>query len=248
MGSNNEILIIPVELCKFALSKRKTKEVSLWIFLKSITSGHFLLSEGLVNDCLEKIGWKTIKTFNKHFFWLINHKWISVNSKRESYRLISFSQLSKKLSFKSTTGAIYKKDYISTITGFFSGAVISYCVKRNMRRKGRSVLRKHGTRKRRPYPYITNYQLLTFLNIPKSTAQRYKKIAIKTGYVQAFPKLEKLIYSGNNYQFFRNHGAEAVKSFRYKDGHIYEQLPDEIYSNIVLHKRQQKKMGPFNKA
>lgn len=223
-------LLIPVELCKLALSNRKVKEVALWIYLKSISSGHFLLKQDLIKKVSEAIGYKSIKTFKKHLNWLIKAGWITLNRKSGSHRIISFSQLARKCHFKSKKSAIFNVEKISTIKGFFAGAVITY----NLRRTGQSAFQRHEAKKYCPYPFVTNKRLMKFLEVPRSTAQRFKKEAISDGYIDAEHKYDITFIPTSDYDFIKKNGGEMTKNLLRKNNRIWEQKPDKIKSLIVL--------------
>ena len=226
-------ILIPVELCKFALSQRKTREVALWIFLKSVTSGHFLLSKELTASICDTFNYNTKKTFKKHLNWLVRKRWITINGKTGSHRIISMNQLSKNYRFVSRSCGIFNTDEFNTITGFFAGTVITYL----KRIRGQSAQRKHEARKYCPYPYVTNNRVAKFLRVPRSSAIRYKKKAISDGYIAAKHRYEKLLLPGSDYNFHKMYGEEETRNFRYRRGAIWEQKPDKITSNILLRKR-----------
>jgi hypothetical protein len=229
----NQILI-PVELCKFALSQRKTSEVALWLFLKSVSSGHFLMRNELIQTIYDRLHYNTKKTLLKHLNWLIRKRWITVNGKTGSHRIISMDQLSRKYHFVSRSCGVFCIDDFDTISGFFAGTVIAYCI----REKGQSVHRKHGARKYCPYPFVTITKLEKFLGVPRSTAIRFKKQAISAGYIRAKHRFEKLLLPVSDYNFHKKYGTEETRNFRYRRGAIWEQKLDMITSNIVLRKRR----------
>jgi hypothetical protein len=126
----HDYIFVPIELCKFALVDRKVKQVALWLTLKHYTSGHFQLTSDLISLVCGQVGYKSKRTFQNHLDWLIYKKWITVNGKSGSHRLIGISQLSKMYKYKSAVSAkIYKAD-IKTISGFFSAAAITYCIQK----------------------------------------------------------------------------------------------------------------------
>ncbi|MDX9882589.1 MAG: hypothetical protein RBS73_11025 [Prolixibacteraceae bacterium] len=227
-------LNIPIELCRYALSERCIKQVSLWIYLKSVTSGHFILHDELKQNILKVMGFKTSTTFKKHLKWLVEKKWITVNSIRESYRLISFSQLAGKLHFTNKQAAIFYPEMVHSIKGFCAGTVITYLANKNMRRLRRSASLKHEARMYYPYPHVTIYALSKFLSVPRSTAQRYKGIAKKNGFIKVVSMFDELIHNAKDYYFIKRVGGEPVKSYKKINNKIYEQRPDKIIPNVKI--------------
>jgi hypothetical protein len=226
-------ILIPVELCKFAISQKKTREVALWIYLKSVTSGHFLLSKELSATICDILNYNTKKTFKKHLNWLIRKGWITANGKTGSHRIIGMNQLSRKYHFVSRSCGVFCTDDLETITGFFTGTVITYL----KRTRGQSAQRKHGASKYCPYPFVTNNKLTKFLKVPRSTAIRLKKQAVAAGYIQAKHRFEKMLLPVSDYNFHKKYGGDETRNFRYRRGAIWEQKPDKITSSILIRKR-----------
>jgi len=226
-------ILIPVELCKFALSQKKSREVALWLFLKRVTSGHFLLDNELIKTSCETLNYKTKKTFRKHLNWLKRKKWITINGKTGSHRIISMDQLSRKYSFVSRSCGIFNTAEFQTIRAFFVGTVITYL----KRTRGHSAQRKHGARKYCPYSFVTNDRLANFLGVPRSTAIRFKKQAVAAGYIQTKHHFEKLLLPVSDYNFYKVYGKKETNNFRCRRDAIWEQKPDKISSNILLRRR-----------
>jgi len=257
-----QYMLIPIELCKFALSRRKTKQAALWAFLKSCTSGHFLLNKKLKSNSCEILGFKSQKTFKKHFDWLIKNKWITVNSKTGSHRLISINQLSRKYHFISSLAAKLYFEDIGCIEGFFAAAVITYCsrIAKKSRRKGQSEYKEshklngvpfstYNSSKYCPYSCVPITYLAKFFGVPKSTAKRIRQKAINTGLIEISHVLHPTIYSTKNYKFLKSVGREETEMFKRKKNHkkIHEQMPDKIISHIELKTKincNRQKMAP----
>jgi hypothetical protein len=226
-------ILIPVELCKFALAKRKTREVTLWLFLKSISSGHFLLTSDLTGMICNTLHYKTEKTFRKHFHWLIKKGWITVNGRTGSHRIISMDQLARKYQYISKSCSVFSTDDFSTIRGFFVGTVIKYLI----RGKGQSAYRRHEARKYCPYPFITLTRLAKFLEVPRSTAVRFKNRALRDGYIQVKHKFDRLLLPPADYRFLKQMGGDETRNMVMIKNRICEQKPDLITSTILIRKK-----------
>lgn len=228
----NQILI-PVELCKFALSQRKTREIALWLYLKSVTSGHFLLNADLMGTICNALKYRTKKTAIKHLQWLIRLGWITVNGKTGSHRIISMNQLSRKYHHVSRSCGVFDVDEFDKIQGFFAATIITYL----KRRKGQSAQRRHGARKYCPYPFISLTRLAKSLGVPRSTAVRHKNKAISDGFIHAKHQFDRILLPRKNYNFFKQLGGDETRNLVLRNNVIYEQKPDLITSFILLRRR-----------
>ena len=101
---------IPIELCLFALKNRKVNEVKLHIYLKHISSGHIKMNYNMYNVWAVDLELNP-RTIRNCFEWLIKNEWITVNSKTNSYRLIGYGQISRKLGFRTRKAIIFEYDF-----------------------------------------------------------------------------------------------------------------------------------------
>ncbi len=184
-------LNIPVELCKYALTHRKTAQLRLYVFLKVKCSGHMKLSEYQIEEFSHDLNIKSHKTFNSHLNWLLQEEWITYNSKSGNYRIKGFNELSKKLKFTSVTGAIFKIKDFKKFKAFCAAAVITYYMNYKSRIEKQSEFKKMCSRKNCFSPAsfsLPHTYLAKVLNTSKSNAAIYRKLAIISGYIKAFKR------------------------------------------------------------
>jgi len=180
---------IPVGLCKYALHNRKTNHLKLYIYLKYVSSGHVKYSNYNNKVWATDIG-KSEKWIRNALKWLITNKWITINSKRKSYRIIGYKQLQVRLGIKSLSAAIYEPDDFDKIRDFCCAVVITYQIriKQLIKKNRRSVSNLEDTSMNRNFFNKGFYEmplsyLAKSLGVSNTTANNYKQCAKESGYL-----------------------------------------------------------------
>lgn len=180
---------IPVELCQYALMNRKTNHLLIYVYLKHISSGHISYNSSLykVWSVDLEITEKTIRSCVK---WLIKKKWITVNNKNKSLRIIGYKQLCRKLKFKSQSAVRYEPEDFLKFTNFCCASVVIYYLQ-----KKRFIDRKRWSGSKMEDSSMSHYFcpksyftlpiscLAKCLGVSISTANNYKKRAEKAGFI-----------------------------------------------------------------
>ena len=240
---NCSYMNIPVQLIRITLEQKIKNTVKLYLYLKWITSGHFILNGHVIKSICNNLGYKTPKTFYKHLNLLLKWKWITINSSKERYRIISYKQLAKKLSFRAYMGVIFEPVDFSKLNAFMYGAIISYFVK--YRRRADSLSRSKGSGRSSNRNGSSSYNSLPckylagVLNISQSTASEYKQLAHKHGFITVVKKYETLdnVPSDNN-----NYWKELIdkpNAIVLVDGKFQIQLADEITPNVYFRSKKE---------
>jgi hypothetical protein len=100
---------IPIWLCLFSLKKKKTNQVKLFLFLKSISrNGYIQNNKSIFLTTSNQLGicYRTLRT---HLKWLIREGWIVPDPIAHNYRIVGFNILTEKLGSTISTGAIFNK-------------------------------------------------------------------------------------------------------------------------------------------
>lgn len=237
MTCNTGYLSIPVDLGRWALTNHKVNQVKLYIYLKTICSGHFKLSDELISCTCSELSIKSKRTFKSQFKWLIQKKWITVNSKKASYRIIGFPQLSSKLKFSSCKGALFEPMDFSKFKEFLIASVITYYMIRKSRWDIKSELHTRSSRKYffPPASYsLPHTYLAKILHASKTNAAHFRNLAIKSGYIKAKPKFVEIEIPKSEFRLYKKFNIDENQKFRVIKGKLYRQLNDELTSIIFL--------------
>jgi len=178
-------------LIKYALVNRKVNHLMLFIYFKHIASGHIKYN----NDNIK--AWSTDINMSERWTkdalkWMVRKKWITVNSKKETYRIISYNQLCKQLKIHSLSATIYEPHDFSGFKDFSCAVIITYYLKfKNFRdkKKNQSVSSLIDTSSSW-YFYSKGFcampisYLAKCLGVSNSTANKYKKCAVKSNFLE----------------------------------------------------------------
>lgn len=235
-------LSVPVQLFSIAIEKNLTRELKLFLFLKIYTSGHFKLSNTFIDDACCSLDYKSPKTLKKHLNSLLKIKWITLNSKSGSYRIIGFAQLSRKLKITSSKSVEFRYSNFKTFSGFVAAVTITYLMMVKSLREKRSREKKWSRSKNRcqalyhlPLTYMSKC-----LSIDKSKVQRLRKEAVNTSYISItknFYYTNIPLEQANN---FKKYSDEKINDgfIRIINNQVMLQKPDYIKSNLVFYKKR----------
>lgn len=181
---------IPIELCIYALVNRKINHLKLLIYLKSISSGHILFERKLFKIWSIDLG-ISHRTVESCYKWLIKKKIITINSKTQSHRIIGYSQIHRKLNFNSQSSVIFELDDFENFNEFCISAVVGYLISKKkyldkIEWSGSKMVDSNLNRSsysKNFYPLPISY-LAKSINVSKSTANNYLRIAKKKGFLK----------------------------------------------------------------
>lgn len=235
-----DYLNIPVAFCVYILRTQKVKQFRLFIYLKTICSGHFKLSNELIEKTCKELGYKSVKTFHAHFKFLVQKKWITVNSKSGNYRLIGFKQVANRLKVPTSKGVIYYTEYCLCFTGFIAAAVVTYYMKYRSHKERRSALLKRSARKCRPSASFSlpHTYLSKILKIPKITAQRYRQCAIDEGFIVVTKNYVKTLIPTTEIHNFKKYSGADPNTVRKVNKTICFQQADKLNSSLILRRKR----------
>lgn len=196
---------IPIMLIKHALVNRKVNHLMLFVYFKYIASGHVKYSNENIKAWSTDIGMseRWVKDAIK---WMIGNKWITVNSKKGSYRIISYKQLCKKLKINSTAAIIYELDDFYGFKNFCCAAVITYFLKLKsyMDKKKNQSVSSLTDPNSSWYFYSKEFcampisYLAKCLGVSNSAACKYKKCAIQSNLIIARKHFRNLVDENGN--------------------------------------------------
>ncbi|WP_372753141.1 hypothetical protein [Labilibaculum sp.] len=225
---------IPIELLVFALSKRKVSQVRLYLYLKSQCSGYLPWTKQIKEKVKKDLAIKDSRTIDRNLHWLLKNRWITKNAKRGSIRIVSYLVLSKKLQFRSATGAIFSTIDFQNFRPFIYAAVVTYYLhykhriaKQSERKKGRSTT--NCSFRDMPAEYLANV-----LRLGKSTIVRYRQKAWDAGFIKMKHRYKPLFIPVEEIGFCRIYGDEEAWQLVIHNNQVKIQLSNAITSYIHL--------------
>lgn len=229
-------MTIPITLLAFSLSKKIVNQLRLYLYLKSVCSGHFFVSDTNIRTACDFLKIKSEKTFRKNLRWLIKNKWVAYNSKTGSCRIISFARLCHKLNIGTKTGVVFSESDFQTFRPFIYAAVISW----RLRRKNwleRQPARKKGRASKsmsKPKFQLPNRYLAKILELDHSTISRYKLAASEAGYIIINHHFDDTELPEKFKNILKKSVPEEAHLFVMHNKTVQRQLPDTITTNIHL--------------
>lgn len=177
-------------LCSYALVNRKVNHLKLYIYFKQIASGHVKYSNDNIKAWANDINLSE-RWVRDALRWMIQNGWITVNTKRNSYRVVSYEQLCRKLDINSKSAAIYEQDDFSKFKEFCCAVVITYCLKYKVfsDKKNNQPVSSLTDPSMSWYFFSKGYYTLPinylakFLGVSSSTANNFKKCAISYNFI-----------------------------------------------------------------
>ncbi|MGV0832835.1 hypothetical protein ACTS9D_11550 [Empedobacter brevis] len=236
---------IPIELCVYGLVNRKVNHLKLLIYLKSISSGHILFERIFFKTWSIDLG-LSHRTVENCFKWLMKKKFITVNSKTQSHRIIGYSQIHTKLNFNSKSSVIFELDDFENFNEFCISAVVGYLIskKKYLDKIERSESKmvdsnlNRSSYSKKMYPLPISY-IAKSINVSKSTANNYLRIAEKKGFLKIKKRTSFLIDdNGNkipssNMNLIQGVNPKLFGRLRVKDGFIKVVDSNLIDSNLI---------------
>jgi len=237
---------IPVDLCQYALVNKRVNHLKLFLYLKTTSSGHVSMKNHNLYSAWASDLELSERTIRNLFKWLIKSKWITVNSKRVSYRIISYKQLNEKLRFTNPKCFVFEEEF-SKLKSFCCAAICTQAAKRKKyfdKKKSQSVSKLGDTSKnchsRQKYFELSAGYLATFLGMSKTTAHNIKKEATDFHFLEIKSQTNYLLDKlGNKIEqdkmiFFRKGNYDLSRRLRIRKGFITIIESDVVKSNLIM--------------
>jgi hypothetical protein len=244
LRNQKRFLSIPMDILIFSLERKKVNQVKLFIALKVLFNGRFLKDDNeTIQLICHTLGYKTPKTFYKNFRWLISHKWVTFN--KEYCIIKSSAKLRFKRQLYTQKGVEFESVVdIKTFRPFVYGAVYTYAMKYKRASDRYSGIDKGSPNSKKYHRRSSSYELpvnylAKILNISKSTASTYKKVAAKSGYLvvkKNYTYLGIRIEDLNKYKRFS--GDPQIHKLRVIKGELYIQESDKIWSDMLVKRKR----------
>ena len=198
---------IPVMLCQYALIHGKVNHLKLYIYFKHISSGYVSSNPNQLDAWATDIG-KSKRWVQTALKWLIKNKWITVDSKRQVYRVSSYRELCYKLDLLPHSSIIFEDDDYGSFRNFCCAVVVIYYLKLKIRtdKKNQSVSNLVDPVEKSWNFYFKGFHSMPIsylakrLGVSNSTANNIKQSALKT----------KLVTCKSNIPFILNVSGERI--------------------------------------
>jgi hypothetical protein len=231
---------VPITLIAYTLTHKVVNQLRLYLYLKSVCSGHFKVDDRSVQHACEFLDLKSHKSFYKNLQWLILQKWVTGNSISNNCRVISFARLCYKLNSTTRTGVKFETKDFKHFRPFLYAAVIAWSIRNMEWRKRQPASKKGDTRKSMPKSkrQLPNRYLAKILQLDHSTISRYKLAASTAGYITTDHRYEDTQLSLKFLYPMQKYLPEEAHLFVAYNNTVQRQLPDTITHTIHLKHRR----------
>ena len=239
-GGDRGGLNIPITLIIYSLSHKVVNQLKLYLYLKSVCSGHFKIREGNIKASSAFLGLKTEKTIHKNLQWLIYYKWVAYNSNTSSIRVKSFARLCHLLDIETKSGVFFEKDDFQNFRPFLYASIYAWSIRHKNWLERQPVRKKGRARKSmsKPNQEMPNRYLAKLLELDHSTISRYKQAASTAGYLTTEHQYKNTQLSIKFLYPMQKYLPDEAHLFVVHDGTVQRQLPDRITSTIHLKHRR----------
>lgn len=121
----NERVQIPVQLLSYVQEHKLVKPLSVYLYLKCMSSGKLHKSDPVFVNMSKVLGVKDRRTLNKHMATLLLRGWIGFNPESGYYFIRGISFLRKQHAFKMRSAVTFHYKDIRKIQAFVAGGIIS---------------------------------------------------------------------------------------------------------------------------
>ncbi len=246
---NQNWLNIPVSICIYALKYKCINQLQLFCWLKLNCNHRFCCNNQLIFSAMKELRINK-QTFYRRLSWLIKKKWIGVNSIKKIYHLNSFRIIHNKTNLPIRKSVIWQTEMsFSEFRAFICGSIICYFVKRKNFTDKYDIVKidkdfnRVRMKKKRPmmnsglnYYNLPLEYLSKQLNLPKSTIQGMIALAQKHSFIEVQEKFQETNISVKRLNQLRrfDKNNDSLRKLVYKDGKVFEQLPNSITPLIRL--------------
>lgn len=244
-----EKLNIPMPLVCHALGNRFDRQLSVYVYLKSLCTGKLRLDPKHIEACAKELQVST-RTVRNAIKSLREHKWITLNPKNNLYYISGFRFIMKKYGYVGRTGVHMesKREDFKTFKEFLVAAKIKHLqnIKQVQEWKTRLAASNIAQAKKpSEIPFLLSNSLFSkFLGVSISKARTLKRKAREAGYIT----IKKNTCVPVNLKSQNVKGAISVDVegtqgliYSHKYRKYFRQLPDFVDSTNDVKLAQRKK-------
>lgn len=223
-------------------------QFQLFCWLKTKCSGHFKLSNQMMFAAYHDLSVNR-QTLNNRMKWLLENKWIGLNSKTGNYHLNSFKVIHRRTKLSTKTGIIWDEYDFKNFNAFVYTSIFTTIARnkwwidqQKFKEEGRKLtkvgMNKGRSRKClgfRSYSLPLEY-LAKAIGISIPTVCRMKAEAKKAGFIEVKHQFKKIEIEPSQFANYRKFTDEPHKTLLFHNKPV-EQLPDLITPFVVAKKR-----------
>lgn len=223
-------------------------QFQLFCWLKTKCSGHFKLTNQLMFAAYHDLSVNR-QTLNNRMKWLLENKWIGLNSKTGNYHLNSFKLIHRRTKLSTKTGILWDEYDFKNFNAFVYTAIFTTIARnkwwidqQKFKEEGRKLtkvgMNKGRSRKClgfRSYSLPLEY-LAKAIGISIPTVCRMKVEAQKVGFIVVKHQLKKIEIEHAQIANYRKFAPEPHRTVLFQNK-LFEQLPDLITPFVVAKKR-----------
>jgi hypothetical protein len=235
-------LLVPLELCFYALRNKRTRALQLLLYLKIKYNTAFSLEPTKREQIAADLGLGSERTIRNQLRTLLQLNWIGFDKARHIYIIRGFKRIQRDLKMERTTGVVFSKYEILRFKAFACGAVISSLVQAQKRKKwldarksGRAIPSGHSSL---DYFEVANEAIAKVLECSTSTASLYKKAAQEAGYISVKRNYHPTGVAKSEKKNYLLGRPELVCKARVLDGLVFLQEPDLVKGHILFRSRK----------
>lgn len=243
-------LLIPVELCKYAISNHKEQEIFTLILLKKLLGGQGYVTKHLKKE-LSKIESKSLRSIDRYICYLKQECFINFDKKTGLCFIKSWYRIIEMLEIKFQSGVKCYPAKIRDPQAFFAGAVIGRLVNENRQKYKRNnkvaqnrMARASNTDIRFVYQECSNRAFAKICNISLSSAYRLKRKAFNQGYLVLKRNLKPIVIGGRHISLSKIEKKQFMQIYpeyyqvRIIEGKAYS-VDSDLVKSLLKFKRSQ---------
>jgi hypothetical protein len=242
-------LVLPVELCQYAVTNRLSTELCIYLHMKMQSDGHIALIKPYRESLMNRTGIRDVRTLNRKLKRLESLNWIGHKKDTALYFIRSLDTLQKMGFFSVRRSVVLNPENLKNPRAYFAAAVMGSLIKQQqvMRRKLEGCVRVRPFQSRASLPNV-DYTciglnaLAKILNCSKATAIRIKEECKQEGFIFVKHRFRPISNNGAHYKSYLKAHPELAGRIKPHKNKLWIQQLDEIQmSSDFFYKSRRKK-------
>lgn len=243
-------LLIPVELCAKIIRTKRSRDLQIWIVLKSMCSGAMSISIADKRYIANELG-VSIRTVERSIKKLLSYNWIGFNPRSKTYFIRGIDTVCKIESITNKASCWFDRKWIRKVKEFCISALHTELIVKQKRktyhRKGlgnsnSGSVKEENTSRRKNYYPIAILVVSRIFDIKFDYVAKLRRMA-NGEFIETIEDLEPLILGGRHMKaselplISQVIDPDEVKKIRIKKGKLFIQKPSLVKSTLTRKKR-----------